>query len=284
MKNKKAAIVFVTGQSNAHAHAQLLAENERITEPLKNVFALDRAENQSFDITDVKWSGFTTSGKNLGETQDHTASFAYYLALRWQAAIDGGAELPDLYIVQMSIGGQGIINGMWNSDLPEHLVAGSLDNVDISLYHLAAKVFPLVRRNLQNSGIESEVIAWHWLGSEQDLANGVTESAQLPERYDSFFNSMLSFIGCDCPTYLYKIYSKRQCEVCKAPDSALDVINEQFERQCKLHKGFSLVDLAEFPEWNEKSADLGVFCPDLIHYRSATQKWFADRFFEQFVQ
>ena len=72
----KAAVVFVSGQSNAHAHGQFLAPEDRIAVPLKNVFSLDRKENQSFDITDVVWSGYTTAGKNLGESQDHTCCLA----------------------------------------------------------------------------------------------------------------------------------------------------------------------------------------------------------------
>ena len=79
-KDTQAAVVFIHGQSNAHAHGQKLPEEDRITEPMTHVFSLDRDPNQSFDITDVVWSGFTTAGKNLGESQDHTASFAYHLA------------------------------------------------------------------------------------------------------------------------------------------------------------------------------------------------------------
>ena len=102
------AVLFISGQSNAHAHGQLLKESDYIVNPLKNVFSLDRDPNQSFVITDVVWSGFTTQGKNLGETQDNTYSFAYFFAKLWQNAIDCGAmNLPDLYIVQVSVGSQG---------------------------------------------------------------------------------------------------------------------------------------------------------------------------------
>lgn len=281
MNRKKAALVFITGQSNAHAHAQPLSEQDRITLPLKNVFSLDRKENQSFDISDVKWSGFTTQGKNLGESQDNTACFAYYLAKRWQNAIDKGENLPDLYIVQMSIGGQGIVNGMWNPDLPQCLISGSLDSVNISLYHLAKKIFPLVRKNLNDNGIDSQVIGWHWLGSEQDLFDDESEIAELTSRYDNFFSDMISFIGCECPTYLYKIYSKRQCDACRKNENSLDIINAQFVHQCQLHDDFKIVDLANSPLFDDKKDDMGIFCPDLIHYRAETQKWFADSFFDE---
>lgn len=284
MNNKKAAVVFISGQSNAHAHAQTLPKSERITEPLKNVFSLDREHNQSFDIDDIKWSGFTSSGKNLGESQDNTASLGYYLALNWQKAVDEGKNLPDLYIVQMSIGGQGVINGMWNPDYQKSLVPGSLDIVKISLYYLAQSVFPLVQSNLLNSGIDSEIIAWHWLGSEQDLFDTPQEVEELSKRYKKFFNDMLAMIGCDCPTYLYKIYSKKQCEVCKKDFSALDNVNNEFKELCKEHKNFRVVDPAKLSVWDESREDLGLFCSDLIHYSANTQKCFADTFFEEVLK
>ena len=79
-RDTKAAVLFINGQSNATAHQQFLSEEDRILTPMKNVFGLDRNPNQSFDITDVTWSGWTSMGKNLGESQDHTASLAYFVA------------------------------------------------------------------------------------------------------------------------------------------------------------------------------------------------------------
>lgn len=40
IKDNKVAVVFLNGQSNAHAHRQYLKE-EYITVPLKNVFSQD---------------------------------------------------------------------------------------------------------------------------------------------------------------------------------------------------------------------------------------------------
>ena len=96
-----AAVLFISGQSNAHAHGRFMAEEDRIVETMKNVFSLDRTPNRSFDITDVVWSGYTTAGKNLGESQDHTYTLASFVAKYWQKSIDEGEKLPDLYIVQI---------------------------------------------------------------------------------------------------------------------------------------------------------------------------------------
>lgn len=277
---KKAAVVFITGQSNAHAHGQFLPENERITVPMKNVFALDREHNQSFALNDVTWSGFTTHGKNLGEWQDHTASLAYYLAVRWQNAIDRGQQLPDLYIVQMSIGSQGIINGMWNPDMPKTMLPGPRPEVNISLYPFAEMIFPMALSNLRRQGLEPVVIGWHWLGSEQDVMADAYAREDLEWRYDSFFDNMLSFIGAPCPTYLYKLYFQKCCEAENVPTYAVDRLNEQFIRQCQRHRNMQIVQTEECPYWDENHPHWGIFCADNGHYLACTQEWFADRFFQ----
>ena len=232
MTKKKAAVLFISGQSNAHAHHQYLSEEEKITEPLKNVFALDRDPNQSFDIQDVVWSGFTTAGKNLGESQDHTASLAYHTALLWQNAIDNGMKLPDLYIVQVSIGSQGIINGMWNRDKEKVMKPGDLKNVDISLYPWALQVNRLAMENLKKQGFEPQVIGWHWIGSEQDILHAAYEREDFQERYDFFFDTMLEAIGAPCPLYLYKIFFQKVCPRFGVPVESVDHVNKALFHQC----------------------------------------------------
>ena len=77
-----APLLIVMGQSNAHAHATRLPEDEIIRTPLKNVHGLSREFNQYYDLTDVMWSGFTTSGMNLGEDQDDTCCLANVFAAK----------------------------------------------------------------------------------------------------------------------------------------------------------------------------------------------------------
>lgn len=289
MKNK-AAVLFISGQSNAHAHIQFLEEGERITQPLKNVFSLDRNPNQSFDITDVVWSGFTGAGKNLGEIQDHTASFAYFVAKLWQNAIDGGAELPDLYIVQMSIGGEGIINGrgigdgMWNPEKEKCLIPGKLGEADISLYPLSLHINRLVMENLRRCGKDPVVIGWHWFGSEQDTREGGYDNPKLLQIYDNFFDTMISAIGQLCPLYLYKIYIDRFCKVQKITDEGIPVINAALERQCHRFPKVTFVKTEQCPYFDVEHPNYGIFFRDNAHYLGKTQQWFANRFFEEVLK
>ena len=273
------ALLFVSGQSNAHAHQQIAKESERIVKPLKNVFALDRNPNQSLDIADVVWSGFTGVGKNLGETQDHTCSFAYYVAQSWQSAIDSGKDLPDLYIVQISIGSQGIVNGMWNSDKEPVLISGDLGSVDISLYPLALKVNELAMSNLKKSGKNPIVIGWHWIGSEQDVRPGGYDREDFEKRYDDFFDSMLHSIGEPCPLYLYKLYLEKYFANRKDVVVNIQAVNDALRRQCDRHDKAFFVELEKSPHWNEADAHNGIFAEDNAHYLAKVQQWFADGFF-----
>ena len=275
-----AAVIFISGQSNAHAHGQFLAPEDRVTVPMKNVFSLDRNPNQSFDITDVIWSGYTTAGKNLGECQDHTCCLAYYFAKRWQAAIDAGDALPDLYIVQISIGSQGIINGMWNRDKEKIMSTGVLGKIDISLFPWAQQVQHLAMENLRNSGKNPVILGWHWIGSEHEVWNDAFDRADLQERYDFFFDRMLASMGQHCPLWLYKINAEHFCSTHDIKPYASCNINKALWWQAQRHTDVHMVRPDHSPWWDEKEPLRGIYAPDDAHYLPKVQQWFADTFYQ----
>ena len=132
----KKAVFILLGQSNATGHGIPMAPEDRIETPLKNVFGLHRDHNQSFETQKLTWSGYTSEGMNLAETQDHTYSVANCLAGKWQKAIDGGKTLPDLYIVQIAIGAQGVREGyMWHPDRV-HLPAAAIHSSEWSRHQV----------------------------------------------------------------------------------------------------------------------------------------------------
>lgn len=281
---EKVAVLFISGQSNAHAHGRAMDEKDRVLEPYKNVFSLDRNPNQSFDITDVVWSGFTTEGKNLGETQDHTYSFAYFFAKRWQSAIDKGEKLPNLYIVQISIGGQGIINGMWNPDKEKILTPGKLDIADISLFPLALHVNHLAMSNLKKNGKEPMILGWHWIGSEQDAREGGYDSPDFEERYDYFFDQMLAAIGEPCPIYFYKMYFDKFCKKQGIDDSGIAVVNKELYRQSKRLNNVTIIETEKSPYWDVEDEHYGIFAPDDAHYLAKVHEWFAEKFYSEIYE
>ena len=123
--------------------------------------------------------------------------------------MDQGACLPNLYIVQISIGSQGIVNGMWNPDKEKIMIPGVLGTVNISLFSWALQVNRLALLNLKKQEKNPFVIGWHWIGSEQDIWEGGFDRSDFQERYDYFFDAMLQSIGEPCPTYLYKLYLQK---------------------------------------------------------------------------
>ena len=283
-KDTKAAVLFINGQSNATAHQQYLAEEDKILTPLKNVFGLDRDPNQSFDIDDVVWSGWTSGGKNLGESQDHTASLAYFVAKKWQAAIDSGKDLPDLYIVQLSIGSQGIINGMWNRDKERIIKPGILGETDISLLPLALHINKLAMKNLRDAGKNPEVIGWHWLGCEQEVWYEAYNRDDFCERYDYHFDVMRKSMGEEVPTYLYKIVARGGLERYNLPLEAEDIINDEIVRQAE-RIGAKLVEPRECPYWDAgDNLYYGVLASDRAHYVPKVQEWFADKFMGEILK
>lgn len=280
LKNSDAAVVFIGGQSNAHAHMQAMDPADRVTEPMKNVFKLDATRNQSFDTTDAFWSGFTTQDYNLGEVQDDTYSFAYYLATKWQRAKDEGKPLPDLYIVQISIGSQGILNGLWNKDIQPVIVPGPIGVCWVSLYWLALHVNPLVIQNLKAHFKHPTVLGWHWIGSDQDVVHGGYDHPDFHTRYDEFFDTMLPTMD-NPPLYLYKpVYYKLAEDHEAFRMEGIHGVTDELRRQMTRYPKSELVEVdKDCPNWDPTDELSGVFSPDNIHYRKETQEWLADHFF-----
>ena len=280
----KAAVLFINGQSNATAHQQYLPLNERVTMPLKNVFSLDRNPNQSFDIADVVWSGWTSCGKNLGETQDNTACLAHYFAKLWQNAIDSGKDLPDLYIVQISVGSQGIINGMWNRDKKKTLKPGILGEVDIALLPLATNINKLVMKNLTDSGKNPKIIGWHWIGCEQEIWDEAYLRDDFSERYTYHFDTMLSSMGENVPVYLYKTFLLGGCKRYNLPVFAMECINNEIISQAE-RLNAKVIDVRNCPHFDEADEEYyGILAEDRAHYLSFVQEWFATEFFNDVIK
>ena len=280
-----AALLFVSGQSNASAHNQPLPENERICRPLKNVWALDRAENQNFTSDRVVWSGYTDAGKNLGETQDGTGTISHYIAAAWQQAIDAGAALPDLYIVHISVGSQGIICGKWKMDMPEVAVPGDHLHCNIGLYKLALRTLSMASADLKCRFSHPVAIGWHWIGSESDADWGAWDTQDFRRQYDRFFDTQLEAIGMPCRVWFYKIvYQYVDMESRRKEPFRMEFVNCELRRQVHRLENAELVPTDESPLWNPSDTVRGVFCADGVHYLCRTQEWFARRFLDEITE
>lgn len=282
MQNKKAVVFILLGQSNAVGHGVPMQEKDIIKTPLKNVFGLNREENQSFENTELVWRGYTSFGTNLAEEQDNTYSVANCLATLWQNHIDNGNEgnLPDLYIIQIAIGAQGVTDGyMWHPDRKEKLIPGELGTVDISLFPFCKHIFSLLDDSFSKMNKEYEIIGLHWRGGENDMT--ATEeylSSYLENIYTQIFDAFNCILGMP-PIVLHRIVS---------PDRANDVdptgqylknmnyINSVFDILQRKHENISVFDVRNAPQYIPNVRGNGLFIEDAVHFTPEVNRWVAD--------
>lgn len=207
MKNR-ATVFILLGQSNAVGHALPMASEDKIKEPLTHVFGLSRELNQRLDLDKLTFSGYLSAGMNLAETQDDTYSLANCLAVQWETAASENPSLPDLYIVQIAVGAQGVGREyMWNPEYPVKLVPGPLGTVRISLFPYTERILSLIKPYFDECGIEYDILGLHWRGGENDTGNGMPEKI-IPEVkpvYLQLFDMFSRSLGEMPPTVLYEI-------------------------------------------------------------------------------
>lgn len=277
-----APLLIVMGQSNAHAHATRLPEDEIIRTPLKNVHGLSREFNQYYDLTDVTWSGFTTGGMNLGEDQDDTCCLANVFAAKWQKAIDGGADLPDLYVVQISVGGQGIaefeVHGwnMWYFMRAPKLKPGVFGVCDISLYPLATDILSLAVMNLIAAGKKPRIIGLHWNQWETEADTGSKALNDAEANYKNLFWGFFTALGSDengtgITLYLYRPL----CET--LPADRTKKLSDLFDTFTKSYADCRMMDARESGFYDGAPRTHGIFQPDGGHYLPEVHRYFAER-------
>ncbi|MBQ9545062.1 MAG: hypothetical protein IJV00_08040 [Clostridia bacterium] len=288
MKRPDAAVFILLGQSNAVGYATLMPENERIVKPLKNVFGLNRDPNLSYDIPELVWTGYTGDGTILGEENDHTYSVSNCLARQWQDAKDAGEDLPDLYVINISIGAEGVTkNYMWSPDREKILVPGKLGTVKVSLYPLALHIFSLIQKSFEKMNKSYRIAGIHWRGGEQDftLKSSALKRAGLKKIYERLFSGFYESLGLIPPVVLHRI-------VC--PDRALELdptggmldslqyINKVFDSLARDNANVSVFDVRNAPQFVPDQRGSGLFIKDLVHYRPEVNIWVASQILEDF--
>lgn len=279
-----APLLIVLGQSNAHAHGTKLPEAEIIKAPLKNVYGLSREFNQAYGLSDVKWTGFTSGGMNLGETQDDTCCLANYFATMWQNAIDGGEVLPDLYVIQISIGAQGVAqfeshnDNMWYAFREPILKPGPLGTCDISLYPLTTEILSLAYINLMMSGKKPQIIGLHWNQWETECYTGSKALNEAEANFKNIFWGFFTALGSGVsgkgvPFYLYRALSENfEPSRIERMNGILDSFKENLEN-C------SIIDLRDTALYDDTPKTHGIFADDGVHYlpeahyEFAKQQW-----------
>lgn len=288
--SNKAAVFILLGQSNAVGHGVPMMEEDKILIPMKNVFGLSRDLNQSFNIDSLQWNGYTSFGMNLAETQDNTYSVVNQLATLWQKHIDNGniLNLPDLYIIQIAIGAQGVTEEyMWNPSKEEKLIPGPLGTVNISLFKFSCHIFSLLKNSFNNMNKEFEIIGLHWRGGENDITSNVEMFTENLEKiycqiFDSF-NRILDFP----PTFLHKIIAKDRMFVLDPTGIYYErmlKINEVFENLIAKYKNFKFFNMEESPLYVPTIRRNGVFIDDAVHFTPEANKWVAEKIINNYSE
>ena len=285
----KVAIFMLFGQSNAVGHAMPMKEEDIIKEPLNNVWGLYREPNQSFDTEKLKFSHYTSFGMNLAETQDNTYSVANQLARLWQNEIDSGNEagLPDLYVIQIAIGSQGLFD-MWNMQRARKLIPGKLGDVDISLYPFTSHILKLLREHLDRCELEPVFVGLHWRGGEQETRRDAEFLKEnLKSEYKKFFAGLRSAIGYNVPVTLHRMPF---VDVMKKEDPSgahlanMNYINQVFDELAVEQELTSTFEPTMCPFYDQYAWDKNIFRWDLIHYTGELNTWVAEEILRTFKQ
>lgn len=293
MDGKKKAVVFVLlGQSNAVGHDLKMTEEDKVTTPMEHVYGLHRDQNQKMDLQRLQWSGYTTDGMNLGESQDHTYSIANCLAKNWQAYIDAGNEknLPDLYIINISIGAEGVTgNYMWNPDRAPVLTPGKLGTVNISLYPFSRQVFSLVDESFKTQNIDYSYLGLHWRGGENDINHvlaGEVSHQKLAEIYRTLLDTFNETLQ-NPPITLHEIVAKDRMMDTDPSGEKWQIVgrmNQLFRDMGKQYPNVTTFDVRNFPGYDPETRGAGMFKDDMIHFTEDVNKWVAEQIFNRYLE
>jgi hypothetical protein len=288
MQDKKAAVFILLGQSNAVGHGIPMKEEDKIYKPLKNVFGLSRKDNQSFANSELIWSGYTSFDMNLAEEQDNTYSVVNCLATLWQNHIDSGnvSGLPDLYIIQIAIGAQGVTDGyMWHPDREKKLVSGKLGTVDISLFPFCEHIFSLLHDSFSKMNIDYDIIGLHWRGGENDVtATNEYLKQNLEKIYTRIFGEFNRLLG-EPPIVLHRIVCPDRMNDMDPTGRQLEnmkYINEVFENLQKSYKNISVFDPRTAPQYIPDVRGNGLFIEDAVHFIPEVNMWIAENVLKKY--
>lgn len=287
--NNKAAVFVLLGQSNAVGHGIPMREEDKIINPMENVFGLCRDFNQSFENTELKWSGYTSFGMNLAEEQDNTYSLANCLAMIWQDEFDKGNKrnIPELYIVHIAIGSQGVTDGyMWNPNYEKKLIPGTLGTVDIALTPFTNHILSLLKDSFDRMHKTFEVVGIHWRGSENDTtASWEILKNDIKNVHIAMFNGFCESIGQYVPIILHRRVSHERCTDLDPSGDKLKkmhYINQVFDELAAENENISIFDVRKCPHYIPDVRGNGIFLEDVVHYTAETNRWVAEEIFNDY--
>ncbi|WP_133646899.1 hypothetical protein [Paraburkholderia flava] len=254
-------------------------------------------------VTWVNWSDSTSADMNLGYYggSGNAANFAAYA---WQSAINAGERLPDLYIIHIGWGSQGV-------DAADDAFSGCcgwtvhgvnlwqpmLNASQIPTYALAPfarRMMYLGLKQILASGKKPRILGLQWNQWEAEAAplnsSGNAPTIQrAPQNYAHLFSSFFAAVGTKFPVMIVKplstAYDNVSGAVAPYNPNALASMQKVFEGFVDADpRTFSFADASKSPDWNGQGPGFGIFQGGAlgggdgsVHYNLDTQKWFGDQ-------
>ncbi|MET9403633.1 discoidin domain-containing protein [Kitasatospora sp. NPDC002965] len=276
-----APVLIVLGQSNAEGWgAPLDTADKAKCQALNRVKGLNRTNNRTAGATSATWSQYTCVGNNLGE--EHGGGLNYNVAsataLRWQRATESGTALPDLNVIHIAWGSQGIQDTDTDYGPNTRWWPGRDPNDVEALFPLAMNTITNGLRALEAAGKQPRLIGIHWNQWEAEAGNASTVStAAIQAAFLKVFNPLRTITGdTGAPFFLYRPRSTAYNQAstghatqaltaiaAAAPYKLLDAANATSATGTPLYQPTA-------------SPNFGIFT-DTKHYTADVHKWFADQ-------
>ncbi|MFM0063967.1 hypothetical protein [Paraburkholderia aspalathi] len=251
----------------------------------------------------VNWSDSTSSDMNLGYYggSGNAANFAAYA---WQSAINAGEPLPDLYIIHIGWGSQGV-------DVADDAFSGCcgwtvhgvnlwqplLDASKTPTYALAPfarRMMYLGLKQILATGKKPRILGLEWNQWEAEAAplnsaGNATTIRRAPQNYAYLFSSFFAAVGSTFPVLIVKPLSTAYDNVTNAVapynPAALASMQKVFGGFVDANpRIFSFADASQSPDWNGQPPGFGIFQGGTlgggdgsVHYNLDTQKWFGEQ-------
>ncbi len=194
------AVFINIGQSNSEGGTQMRSTFG----PLSNVYMMRTATRDwsPYDLTDqgggsYPWNVFRDPG-------GPRPNIAHAVAEQWQARIDGGETLPDLYVITCAHGGQGFSTKLvansnrWHTDYkqgPEgegnpdwEMPVEGVQNINASLYELLYQAVKKGCAKLYAAGKRPRILPIMWVGAEAEAIRSEAASKEIATNYILFHN------------------------------------------------------------------------------------------------
>ncbi|MFE2722604.1 discoidin domain-containing protein [Kitasatospora sp. NPDC059327] len=284
-----APVLIVLGQSNAVGWTTKVTNSadKAQCEAFAHVKSLNRLENRVVGALGATWKPYTCVGSNLG--QDRYAAYgepdiystyntATLSALRWERAIKAGTNLPDLHVIHVAWGAQGIQEAAGpnrNRWWPDR------DLADIeSLHQLTLNTISNGLRALREAGKRPRIIGMHWNQWETETQTASTISADQVQRAFLGVLGPLQTIsgGTSFPVFLYRPRTaSTHIRTQYVTDALTGLAARPAPNPYRLLDAAQAVSATGTPLYDPAiPKNLGIY-NDGIHYTRAVQEWFADQ-------